>query len=191
MSVWLTVPTRGDHPDLLEAFVATSGLPRERVVVVRTADCDVPDGVVVVDDRGPVNVHRWWNVGLDVAEDGGAEFVAVLNDDVRIRSTSLILLAGALAVTDAVLAWSAPSGITGWAYMVRPDAIRPDERFRWWFGDNDLAMQAGEAYVGIDARIHHLAGNATTSADPELQRLAALDEPKFKQKWGLPQEVSA
>jgi len=186
MSVWVVVPTRGDHPDLIQGIVDDCGHP---VVVVTTAPgVDVPEGAGRVHDLGPTNIQRWWNLGIAYAERRGARYAAVLNDDVRVGPGALDRMAAALATTGASLCWSDARRMTGWAFMLdlgRP--VRPDERFAWWFGDDDLGMQAARSggAVGVDAGIEHLHPNATTVASPALQALARVDQETFNRKWAL------
>ena len=83
--LWVVIPTRDDHPELLAALVDGCGVPRERIVLVNTGDHPVSRyRTRVVTDRGQVNIQRWWNRGIDYAEAMGATHVAVLNDDVRL-----------------------------------------------------------------------------------------------------------
>ena len=89
-ALFMTIPTAGSHPDMLEGIVETCGLLRERIVIIRTKpNVDVPSGCIVVDDFEPPNIQRWWKRGIDESAARGATAVAVLNDDLRIEPDTL------------------------------------------------------------------------------------------------------
>ena len=96
----MTIPTAGSHPDMLEGIVETCGLPRERIIIIRTKpDVDLPSGCIVVDDFEPPNIQRWWTRGIDESVARGASAVAVLNDDLRIEPDTLERLHDELLAT--------------------------------------------------------------------------------------------
>jgi hypothetical protein len=181
----LTVPTRGDRP-YLPRIVAAAQCP---VVIVNTGPRRmlVP-GATVVADRGPINIHRWWNRGIDAA---GARHVAVFNDDVTFEPGLIRQMSEQLDETGAAVCWTrrVPDGqipMTGWAFMLdTASGVRPDERFRWWFGDNDLYVQAERAggWTSVPVSVMHHHPNETTEADPALQALALADQATFAAKW--------
>ena len=185
MSIWVVVPTRGDHPDLLQRIVDGCGHP---VVVVTTlSGVRVPEGAGQIHDLGTTNISRWWNRGITYATFRGARYVAVLNDDVRVGQGALDMMAEALRCTRAPLCWSAHR-MTGWAWMLDlASMVRPDERFAWYYGDDDLGRQAGlfGGAVEVDVDIEHLHPDVTTWASPDLQALARADRVTFDRKWGL------
>jgi len=83
--LFMTVPTAGQHAQLLVDLVNSCGLPPQQVVIVATKpDLSLPAGVVIVEDLGPLNIQRWWNVGIEEAQRRGAGVGAGLHDDVRI-----------------------------------------------------------------------------------------------------------
>ena len=88
--LFLTIPTRLDHPELLEALIERSSVPRERVILVATApNLELPTGCIVINDFDPPNIQRWWLTGIEEAIRRGASAVAVLNDDLRINEATL------------------------------------------------------------------------------------------------------
>lgn len=191
-----TVPTRGDHPELLEALVASCGIPRERVIVVRTApDAGVPVGVTVIDDFGDLNIHRWWNRGIDRAVQLGATAVAVLNDDISLAEGALQELERRLDETGAVIATAGPSlrvysghrprmrVLTGSIWVLRASApVRPDEGFRWFYGDDDLDVRARAAggVVTVPIAFEHRHAGKATDASPVLLALAEGDRRRYR-----------
>lgn len=183
MSVGLVVPTRGDHPDLLAGLVGL-GLP---TVIVRTAPFDPPAGVTVVDDFGPRNIHRWWNAGIRQAQDGGARYALVVNDDVILPADAADEMVARLQRDDAWLCGADPTAITGWCWLLDLDSpLRPDESFRWFFGDNDLWLRATHEgrLTGLNVGAVHVHPNEATSRSAELAAVTREDEVIFRQKWG-------
>lgn len=184
--VWLVVPTRGDG--LLDDLIASSNLPGSQIVVVRTAECSVPDGVRRLDDLGPPrNIQRWWNHGIELAAGLGAKYVAVVNDDVTLQPGALTMMRDALDDRDAHLCWADPEHMTGWLWMIRTSSplLPVDERFAWWYGDTDLSRRARK--LGVETgcaapHIHHTP-NHRTGADPELVEQTRRDRKAYREKW--------
>ena len=176
--VGLVIPTRGDHLDLMRATIATSGLPPERVVVVWTGADEAPElPATVLHDTGPLNIHRWWNAGIDLLAERGCTRVAALNDDVVIAPDTLPrMLRGLAGSTLALLDEDGPSGHC-WVLNVT-HGVRADESFRWYCGDFQLMADATEARGLVrvsDAWCLHLTPAQATKASPELSAIAAAD----------------
>lgn len=177
----LVIPTRGDHLDLLRGIIATSGLPPERVVVVATGPGPLPDADLpasLICDPEPLNIHRWWNAGIDWLAERGCTRVAVLNDDLIIGPDTLPRMARALA--GATLALLDDGGPSGHCWMLNvTHGVRPDESYRWYCGDLQLIADAAAARGVMrtpDAWCLHLHATEATEADPELVALAAADD---------------
>lgn len=178
--IGLTIPTRGDHLDLLRATIATSGLPPERVVVVWTGQDEPPElAATVLVDRDPVNIHRWWNTGIDALAEKGVTRVAVLNDDVSIAPDTLARLSAALDDGSTLAMPSDGTTVTGWCWMLNAGhGVRADEAYHWYCGDLQLvadALGAGGMAIAPDAWVHHHHPNEATAASPELLELALAD----------------
>lgn len=180
-AVGLVIPTRGDHPDLLRAIIATSGLPADRVVIVSNGDGPLPDADLPAEkihDPGPVNIHRWWNAGIDLLAERGCTRVAVLNDDVAISPDTLPRMARALA--GATLALLDDGGPSGHCWMLNvTHGVRPDESYRWYSGDLQLIADASSARGVMRAPgawCLHVHPTEATEASPEPLALAAADD---------------
>ena len=179
-TVGLVIPTRGDHLDMLRATIATSGLPPERVAVVWNGDGWCPDAdlaATVIHDTGEVNIHRWWNAGIDLLAERGCTRVAVLNDDVVISPETLPRMVRGLGGATLALLADGPSGHC-WVLDVT-HGVRPDESYRWYSGDLQLIADATQARGVMrvsDAWCLHLHPTAATVASPELVALAAADD---------------
>ena len=88
-------------------------------------------------DAGPPNIHRWWNLGIRAAT---TPIVVVVNDDVMWEPGD----SSAMADLDGHT-MSMPTGdpqTPGWCYgLDRRHGIIPDERYTWFFGDDDLVVE--------------------------------------------------
>lgn len=186
--VWVTVPTAGR--DTLAAAIDSTGIPRDRTVIVKTApDAALPDGCHVIEDLGDINIHRWWNTGMDYAEAYGATHVLVINDDVLLDTSTVPTLLDAMDGRAAIGSPGAGGIFEGdlpeWRVMNGAcwlldlaTGLRADERYRWWYGDNDLDWRARTQHGGVASvrcYFQHLHANELTAASPELMRLTDDD----------------
>lgn len=188
--IWVTVPTAGRES--LERAVDSTGIPRERIVVVATApDVEVPAGCRWLVDAEPVNIHRWWNRGIDACVRMGARYVAVINDDVLMDEHTLPTLLDRMLKHGATVASPGadrrvsndskdmPMTIVGSCWLLdAASGLRADESFRWWYGDNKLDWDARRFHGGIvtaSCYFHHLTPNHLTSESADLQALAQVD----------------
>ena len=187
--LFVTIPTAGSHPFLVQNLVEDSQLPRQQFIIVRThPQAQVPEGCIVLDDFASPNIQRWWKRGIDEATARGATAVAVLNDDLRIKAETLPTLCKELRSSGAVIATpSRPETRLGlhkgrlipyspviWGCLWVIDAastLRPDPRYVWWYGDNDLDIRARRDHGGIvscDVMYEHLHPGEGTSKSPSL-----------------------
>jgi len=202
--LFLTIPTAGDRAHLLTPLIEDSGVPRDRVIVVATRPgVEVPPGVTVVQDLGSPNIQRWWNLGIDEAVGRGATVVAVSNDDVRISPATVPGLADALRSTGAAIASPArpefPLGLHrgnlvpyaprlwGSLWALRVDSgLRPDSRYVWWYGDNDLDIRARRDHGGVvlvDVPFEHMHPSVGTSQNPLLAAQTDRDAQTFEHQY--------
>jgi hypothetical protein len=202
--LFLTIPTAGDRSHLLTPLIQDSGVPRDRVIVVATRPgVLVPPGVILVEDLEQPNIQRWWNRGIDEAARRGASVVAVSNDDVRITSATLPALAEALSITGAAIASPArPEFALGvhrgrlvpyaprlwgslWALRVN-SGLRPDPRYVWWYGDNDLDIRARRDHGGVvlvDVPFEHIHPSEGTAQNPHLAEQTDRDAQTFELQY--------
>jgi glycosyltransferase involved in cell wall biosynthesis len=213
MNLWAVIPSR-DRPDMLRNLVNQLINDEVNVVIIDTgyekdAPYEDPDQFVHVirDDAQPLNISRWWNLGLDHVKhaEGDAEHVvAVLNDDLVIPPGFVMRLAQAIVAHNAAAAYPDQYGfncdyvhrvpvpislyrrMTGYAFALRGSAnIRADETLQWWYGDDDIdwtARQRGGSVLVGGLRVQHLLPNSTTVGNLATQ--AGLDRGRFKEKWG-------
>jgi hypothetical protein len=183
--LWIVIPTANRHQYLQDIFI-NSGIPLKNIVLVRTAEGERIEDVWNIWDLDEFNIHRWWNTGIRFAENHGASYVAVLNDDIWLAPKSLQSIVTAMEESGADLGYPDPhSGdVCGYAWVLRvASGIRPDERYRWWFGDNDLRNQAraGNGIAKGKADIRHLHPNETTVG--KYFEVTKQDGEKFYEKW--------
>jgi len=186
--VWVTVPTAGR--DTLTAAIDSTGIPRDRTVIVATApDAIRPEGCHVVEDFGEINIHRWWNAGLDYAQAHGATHVLVINDDVLLDETTVPALLDGMEGRAAIGSPGAGGIYEGdlpeWRVMNGAcwlldlaTGLRADEQYRWWYGDNDLDWRARTEHGGVASVrcfFQHVHANELTAASPELMRITEDD----------------
>jgi GT2 family glycosyltransferase len=186
-NTYVTIPTAGNKAELLENIISNSGLPRRNFIIVSTkVGSEPPPGVVVIEDFDNPNIHRWWNSGIQCAEALGADFVAVLNDDLSINNQTIPLLVQAMKATNACVASRARIGqkpglhknitlpyrekILGalWVLDVK-SSVRPDLSYTWYYGDVELDIQARKSKSGLVTEEvffqHHHAGIGTKASD--------------------------
>lgn len=181
--LWLTIPT-GNRRQYLDDIIKESGIPKDRIVIVHTVESEPIEGVHNLWDFDEVNIHRWWNRGINFAKERGARYVAVLNDDLALEDNPLNQIAHSMYQNDAVLGFPYPhtGHICGYCFVLDLTyGIQPDESYRWWFGDNDLYLRAskiGKA-IGVLAMVRHLHGNELTSTNPKLLALTEKDKELF------------
>jgi len=189
LDIWLTIPT-GTRRQYLADIIKESQVSPEKIVIVHTVESEPIEGVNNIWDLEPVNIHRWWNRGIDVARTFGADYIAVLNDDLRLKNNPINKIAYSMKKLNAILGYPVPytGHLPGYCWVLDIKSnIRADENFRWWYGDDDIkrkAMEQGEvAYVPVE--VEHLHPNHLTSNDEGLLELTRADELYFKKKWNL------
>jgi hypothetical protein len=202
--LFMTVPTAAARPELLTSLIDNCGLPREQIIVVSTREgIDLPVGAITIEDLGTPNIQRWWARGIAEAEKRGATTVAVVNDDISLTPQTLGRLSDALTRTGAAIASpSRPSFKNGlhkrplvpyeprlWGslWVLRLNSgLRPDERYVWWYGDNDLDIRARRHHGGVvleDVEYEHLHPGEGTAKSPELQAQADRDAQRFETQY--------
>ena len=173
-----------------------------------------PPGRHTVYRRPGATLTGMWNEAWALACVTGADYCAVLNNDITVEPDFLTRLADILdsrpdlwiaapdptdtrgpgLVRDVTGGGVGPDGgMPGWAFMVRCEAHEhgldrlADPQFRWWYGDDDLAATVEQlgGRVGVVRGLFCEHKTSTTwNAHPELHRTAVEDGLKFKAKWG-------
>ena len=208
--VYAVIPSNG-RPSLERAV--SSLLPQvHELLVIQTAGFPPPPGVLTARWTGDFNISQWWNLGIALA---ALEYhrektwdVLIANDDIIAPPGMAAALSTAMRATPAVLACpphpgTTPDGtprlitqpgwadhITGWCFLLRGEAgLRCDERFQWWFGDNDLDWTArleGGSLRVPGCQPEHLHPDRQTRESPRLIDVTRADHRLFEEKWGIP-----
>lgn len=182
--MYLTVPTRFNRPTL-EPLIAAA-VPIATVVVVHTepGHTDIPGAINAHDYRA--SIQQWWNTGLDLC-DGPT---LVVNDDIVASTDDLAQVYTSLERCDLVYLAGHRIGhvtpLTGWCFGLRPDRIRPDEAFQWWYGDDDLyrrAVRDGLRIEAIESNIRH-ERVPVAFENPVHAAMVAADADLFQARWG-------
>ena len=209
--LFMTIPTAGSRPELLSALIRDCGLPRSQIIIIATRlGVDLPEGVVVIEDFGPPNIQRWWSKGIQEANSRGAYALAVVNDDIRLEPNTLARLCEALKATGAAVA--SPSRapfrdglhkrplvpyeprLWGSLWVLRlGSGLRPDPRYVWWYGDNDLDIRARREHGGVvlcPVYYEHLHPGEGTAKSPELASQTDRDAQMFERDYSRLLRVS-
>jgi len=185
LDIWLTIPS-GDRRQYLPDIIKESQIPLNKIVIVHTVESEPIEGVNNIWDLEPVNIHRWWNRGIDMARENNADYIAVLNDDLILKNNPINKIANRMRNTKSVIGYPVPNIGIGYCWVLDVKSnIRADENYRWWYGDNDIQLQAEQignvTYVLAD--VEHVHPNELTTNSPHLMELTRADEEYFKTKW--------
>jgi len=182
--IWVTVPI-GKRENYIPGLL--SGLENfsDRIIFVNNSPGYTRfSNVHHIEDFGEINIYRWWNTGINYAYDNGAEYVAILNDDVVfdnlfISSICEFLIINKLAIVDVLN--SGNGGGSAWIMDLSYN-LRLDERFRWWYGDTELFDRARKmnkfgkfVYKGFN----HISPNGNLTENKMLQSLVNQDKELF------------
>ena len=181
----MTIPS-GDRRQYLPDIIKESQIPLNKIVIVHTVKSEPIKGVNNIWDLEPVNIHRWWNHGIDMARENNADYIAVLNDDLILKNNPINKIANRMHNTKSVIGYPVPNIGIGYCWVLDIKSnIRADENFKWWYGDDDIRMQAtilGEV-IYVPVEVNHLHPNQLTSDNKDLMELTKADEILFKTKW--------
>jgi hypothetical protein len=163
-------------------------------VIVRTWEHAKPvPGAIELDGWDKMSITYWWNLGIDyVTKTMPNAPVLVLNDDLGMSVEMIKELLDELENND--LIWSRNYGpytyspFSGACFGLRAGAIRLDEEFVWWHGDDDLYHRAKQAGLRLKATkvepVHVRAVDyenwGTTMFADDIPRDNAL----FASRWG-------
>lgn len=222
--IGVVIPVRGQHeltrtilgqlqamPDWHVAMVFNNGDDEETRRTLATARSD--DRRLRFMDTPTDGIYQMWGRGLDWARFAGCDYVAFLNNDVRLYPGTFAHLARLLDnAPRAALAYpdygeTRPElrmghtrvthgtyrlgGMCGYAFMLRVDAVdwEPfiDPRFQWWGGDDDLAFQleakGWDQVRALGLPVAHM-NEGTARHHPEVSEHKAADLAAVVAKWG-------
>lgn len=134
------------------------------------------DGVTHLEDFGDYNVYRRQNTGIEYAVAQGAGSIVVMSSVISVDPNAFVgaaelLVEGIELVTiesGAVFVLSATS------------ELRPDDRFKVWFGDTDLLRRAADKldyFISPAIKANYI---ETVDAKEEL---TSADQDAYNEKW--------
>jgi hypothetical protein len=183
-NTWVVVPVGSRH-NYLEQLVSILDQYKERIVFVNNHE-PYPffDGVHHIEDFEEINIHRWWNRGIEFAKANGAKYVAVINDDVLFDASLISDMVTAMDKGNYEV--SSAMGNLGIFWIIDTDSqIRADEDLKWWCGDGDIFRQAKikNKLLNFNTnKLHHLEHNVQTSENEYLRKLGQEDLTKYRAK---------
>jgi len=181
---WVVVPVGSRHK-YLEQLIDILGQYKGRIVFVNNyGPYPVFSGVHHIEDFEEINIHRWWNRGIEFAKSNGAEYVAVINDDVLFDQSLIADMVFAMKKGDYEI--SSAMGNLGIFWIIdTASEIRADEDLRWWCGDGDIFRQAKikNKLLNFNTnKLYHLEHNIQTSESELLRKLGQEDLTKYRAK---------
>ena len=186
--LWVVIPT-ATRRSYIPKIIKNAGVLENHIVIIHTVENaeEYPD-VHNLEDVGEINIQRWWNRGIKFAMSRGARYVALLNDDVELQDDPLNKIVKGMQETNSVLGIPYPSigAICGYCMVIDlASNVRPDEGYRWWYGDNDIYLQAQQegTIVQVLSKVKHVEPNKLTSENPSLLQLTDADKVRFENKW--------
>ena len=195
---------------MIAAVIPTRFHPPALSELLRVLIADGVEPIVLRSEAFEHRIYRMWNVGVEDARVKGADYIAVLNDDVELPTHALDALRAALDANPDVGAvypderapwsyagWTAANGIerttgtwgaggmTGFCFMFRAADPLPafDEAFHWWYGDDAWELGVRQAGYTV-ARVVGVPIRHTPngSAGRDWTRLAPLIE-QDRARW--------
>jgi hypothetical protein len=210
MNPWLVIACPGSRADELGRCLGSLQHPPERTVIVSALHHDAlavprsiwtPDMSYKLDKAETFSLPRLWNHGLMVAYEHEATHVAVFASDIVGHPGSIPTLAAAMSTQQWAMAGPTLHGgttrtlalprttterVPGACFML--DATHHlllNERYRWWYGEDDLEMRAREVGpVGVVEGTGLELSAPDTALTPERQVWAVEDRSRFVRNWG-------
>lgn len=165
--IWIVIPV-GPREKYIPNLLNKLSKYKNRIVIINNhIGYTKYEDVHQIEDFQDINIHRWWNTGIDYAEKHGAKYVVVLNDDLDFDENFIEELCkfnyeGKYSVSNV-------QQYPGSAWVLDLDSkIRADENLKWWFGDRKVFSDA-EKINGVGSYtpqyfIHFEPDNQTTSS---------------------------
>jgi len=187
--LWLIIPV-GRRTKYVDNLIKNSGVCKHQIVIVKNRLTPTFSGVVNIDQPEILNIQLWWQIGIAYVEQEGGRFVAIVNDDVDLKSDQLTKMLHELLEWKVAMVASKVSKKYGWGHAFLIDlskGVRPDTRFRWYYGDYDLKYQAkrrGGFKMSTQEIVHLEPGNNTKNYE-FLNTLTENDRRAFKYKYPI------
>jgi len=183
-NIWIVVPV-GPREKYLDSLLKHLSYYEGKIVFVNNhKPYTIFENVHHLEDFEETNISRWWNRGIEFAKSRGAEYVAVINDDVFFDPSIIGEMVQQMAQGDYEV--SSAMGNLGvfWIIDTRSE-IRADENLRWWCGDGDIFREAkirGKLLNFHTNKLKHLEHNLQTSSSSFLTQLGSDDLKRYRLK---------
>ena len=153
------------------------------------------DGIEVLTITRPEvrNIHKLWNLGARIAiEEFDADYLAILNDDIRLPDKSISTIVRTMIENDIDCMGVDPRArfgigdkldityvdndvaelmleITTWCFVVKASSwVEIDEEYQWWWGVGDLFIKirdnGGKLAQLVGLGIYHLGSGSANNA---------------------------
>lgn len=194
-----------DRIIIIDTSATPPGYARPRTMTVFL------DKVHVQEDSGPVNISRWWNKGLAIAEymaeaeewansPSSTWEVAILNDDAIVPDSWFEAVSHNMRYAGSAAGCSGRYNLTqkepvavpldmrmqGYAFMVAGEhSLRANEDLHWYFTDDYIDWESrklGGMTMTGGYPVEHLFPNGQMT--PELHTQTALDAQTFMDIYG-------
>lgn len=162
---------------------------------------------IIVEFNHPESIYGSWNRGILEARRADQN-VAILNDDIILRPGALTAAESVMTTDIGLIGLNyfdpyveisktaeikevhgtyRTTGFGGFAFILPPDAPFVDERFQWWYGDDDLAervkQKGGRLVVALGAPVFHPSPSITGNQHPWTVSAAGEDTVLFRELW--------
>ena len=139
--IWIVIPVGKREkyiPNLLDVLNDYLG----RIVIINNSEnYSKFHGTHQIEDFDEINIHRWWNKGIDYAIKNGAEYIVIMNDDISFKKDLIERMINKMIDRNADVCGIAKHA--GVMFAIKGSSeIRADENLRWWCGDGDIFRQA-------------------------------------------------
>lgn len=183
-SVWIVIPV-GKREKYLEQLLNNLEEYSNNIIFINNfKGYKKFDNVHHIEDFDEVNIHRWWNKGIDYAKSQGAEYVVIMNDDISFSKTLIQNMINKMIERNSDVCGIAKHA--GVLFIINSKSnIRADENLRWWCGDGDIFRQALEKKSltwYVDESFNHYELNKQTSSSEYLLDLGNKDLIYYKEK---------
>lgn len=111
-------------------------------ITIATSDTSFEYAKGITLQSHELNISKWWNIGMDKADELGAETILVLNDDVTLPNYWLQSILNELSKGYSGVSGERYRGsnkIAGFAFVLNAkDGIRANEELKWYHGDDHI-----------------------------------------------------
>ena len=176
-NVWIVVPIGKREKYILPLLDNLNNYLEKIIFINNDVNYTKFYGVNHIEDFEEINIHRWWNKGIDYAKSRGAEYIAIINDDISFPQDMIDNMINKMKERDAWVCGLAYHA--GVFFIIKANSnVRADETFRWWCGDGDIFRQAmlqDKLIWYKENNFKHFEHNIQTESSEYLKKLGEED----------------